>query len=141
RDHPAKIAGARLTKNDVALALRPSADHFLDGAHCTNQVLLLGRAEAAELFPDLPHRARFQRGEHLASVRRDGQEALTRILGRDAFADQPALLETAQHAAEVTGIDAEIAGDVGRRRATTRFDFIKDARLGERELAAQPSAL
>ena len=50
-------------------------------------------------------------------------------------------MEAAQDAAEIAGIEAEIAADVGRGRAVALPDLIEHARLGQRERAVEPAVL
>src|SRR5271167_1273167 len=104
-------------------------------------MLLLCRAEPAEHRADLPLGSRFEGIEGLASARGHRQEALPSIVRRDVFADQPALVKSAQDAAEVTGVEAKIAGDVARRRAVALVDLVQHARFGQRERAVEPAML
>ena len=54
-------------------------------------------------------------------------------------ADQPALFEAAQDAAEIAGIEIELARDVGRGRRRALGDLVEHAGFGERERAVRAS--
>ena len=140
-DHPAEIAGLRFAQDDVALRCSLRRHHGLDRAHRGDEIILLGRGQPAEQGADLLHGPRFERIEGLASARCQRQDALPTIVGRDVLADQPALVEPAQDAAEVAGIEAEIATDLGRGGAAALPDLVQHARLGQRERAVEPAVL
>ena len=59
---------------------------------------------------------------------------------RSLLGDQTARREAAQDAAEVAGIEAELAADLARGRLVALGELVEHARLGERERAlADPS--
>jgi hypothetical protein len=47
--------------------------------------------------------------------------------------NEPAALEAAKHAAEVAGVQLEVAGEIGGSRAGSVGDLIEHARFGERK--------
>src|ERR1700719_2182602 len=104
-------------------------------------MVLLGRGQPAEHRTDLPLSPRFERFEGLASACGHRQKALSAIVWRHVFADQPTFLKPVQDATEVTGIEAEIADDAARRRSLALLDLIQHARLSQRERTAEPTVL
>ena len=104
-------------------------------------MVLLRLGEPAEHRADLPFGPRFERLEGLAAARGDRQEALPGVVRRDVLADQPALVKAAQDAAEIAGVEAEIAADVGRGGAVALLDLVEHARFGQRERAVEPAVL
>ena len=63
--------------------------------------------------------------------------ALPRVTGRRRTADQAAGFEPPEDAAEVAGVQAEIAAELGGGRRGAVREFVEDAHLGERERAVQ----
>ena len=104
-------------------------------------MVLLVLGQPAEHCTNLPLSPRFKRIKGLTSARGHRQEALSAIIRRNVFADQPIFLKPAQDATEVSGIEAEIAHDVARRRALALFDFIQHARFSQGERSAEPTVL
>jgi hypothetical protein len=51
--------------------------------------------------------------------------------------DQPGFREAAQDAAEIAGVEPELLAELGRRRSVPLRDLVDDARLGQREPAAE----
>jgi hypothetical protein len=78
------------------------------------------------------------RCECLGAAGGDRQVALPGVVGRGLPADQAELVKAPQHAAEIAGVEAEVAHDVGRGRAFALPDLVEHARLGERERAFEP---
>src|SRR5258708_36545255 len=65
--------------------------------------------------------------------------ALPGIARRGFAFDQAALLEVAQHAAQIAGIEIERAADLGRGRRAAAGDLVKHPRLAERIGAVEKS--
>ena len=134
-DDPAEIAGPRLAQN-VAAALRrlrrSAAEQRLDRVHRGDQLRLLGGLEPAE------HRADLRAASAVRAARRScgrARSATDGSAGRrsaKSCADQAALLEIAQHAAEIAGVEIERAADVARGGASPLRDLVEHARLGQR---------
>src|SRR5215467_5067421 len=86
-----------------------------------------------------PLGAPFERIEGLATARGHRQQALPAVVWRDFFADQPTLVEPAQDAAAVTGVETEVASDVARRHAVALLDLIEHPGLGQRKCTVEPA--
>src|ERR1700734_156528 len=67
-----------------------------------------------------------------AAARRERQMALPGIARGNFAADQAALLEIAQHAAQIPGIEIKRAADLGRGRGAAAGDLVEHAGLAER---------
>src|SRR4029453_13455682 len=79
----------------------------------SHQFALLRRRERAQHGADLPGRTRLDRSERLATAFGERQQALPGVDRRVFLADKAELLEAPQNAAEVAGVEVEIAADVG----------------------------
>src|SRR5262245_55443580 len=87
---------------------------------------------------------RVEGSEGLTAAFGERKKTLPRVVRGGLAADQPDLLEAAQDAAEVAGVELELARNIARRtlcRAGARLDLIEHARLGERKRAVAPARL
>ena len=144
RDHPAEIARPRLAAGRRRLSglLSGSASSASTVRIARNQMLLLRRRTAGPSTAPTCRMVRvFERGERLAALGGHRQKALPCVVRRGLLADQPELVEAPQDAAEIAGVEIEVARDVGRGGAAALPDLVEHARLGERERAVEPAVL
>src|SRR5712691_1018089 len=113
------------------------SDEPLDRAHGVDQPTLLGVRERVQEGGDLFTRSDVERGEGSLSLPGEGEELLAAVRPRASLGDQPALPETAQDAAEVARIEAEILAEVARRGALPVCQLVEDAHFGQGERARQ----
>ncbi len=119
------------------MARRPFVSNRLHRLHGLDQPVLLRRRKPLEQGGDLVVRSLVQRREGLRPAGVSAIDELPRIgLGRGAL-DQAALLELLQQPAEIAGVEAEIAREVGGGQAVAMRQFVEHARLGQREGAFQ----
>ena len=95
--------------------------------------------ERIEQAADFQNAMRFDRRETLAAALGDREVASPAVGLGGLPADQPVRFEVAQDAAEVAGIESQIAGDFGRGRPVALTDFVEHARLRQRKRAADPA--
>src|SRR5262249_10183140 len=72
---------------------------------------------------------------------RERQVGPSSIRVRAGPANDAALVETADHTAQVPGVETELSTDVGGRRLFGMRDLVEHPRFGERELTAEPALL
>src|SRR2546430_4143085 len=116
--HPAQVARLWRTEQEGGLGrgLRAVPPQPPRGLHRAHHPRLRGGGQAAEHRSHLVVRARVERREDLPSLRREGEVALPTV-GRGAgLEDEPAPLEAAQDAAQVAGIEPQIAAQRRCRR-------------------------
>ena len=111
-----------------------------DGGQGLQQLLLLRFGQRGEQRADLAARALVERREGLAAGGREGEQQVPGVVLRAQRLHQAALLEAAQQAAQVAGVEIELARQLGRGGAAAVREFPQQARLGERELvSSKPS--
>src|SRR5438105_6794791 len=120
---------------------RPIApEQPLDGLHRGDDVGLRGGGEGREQRGHFVVRTGVERGEQLAPRRREGQVAPAPV-GRGARSrDETALLEAAQHAAQVARVEPQVAAQLGGRRLLAMRQLVQHAHLGQRERAVVRAA-
>jgi hypothetical protein len=69
------------------------------------------------------------------------QEALPPVRRRGALVDQSLLGEVAENAAEIAGVERQVAADLARGGGLALRELVEHARFGEREGAAQQAFL
>ncbi len=105
--------------------------------HRLDQTSLLARGQGAQHRADFVSRARVEGGEGRLATRGERQVALPPVVFRLRPLEEAALLKTAQDAAQVSCVQAEIAAQLGRRRPLAVRQLVEDARLAEGEGAIQ----
>ena len=68
---------------------------------------------------------------------REAQQALARVGGRRRPRDQAAGFEAAEDAAQIAGVEAEVAAEVGGGRRVAVGELVEHAHLGQRERAVE----
>jgi hypothetical protein len=86
-------------------------------------------------------RALVELGECAATFAGEGEVGAATVSGGLAALDEPALLEGAEHATEVAGVEPELPGDAGGRRAVRMGELVQHAHLGKGEIALEQSFL
>ena len=81
--------------------------------------------------------ARVEPGEGAAPLAGEGENGAAAVDGGLAALHERALFEGAEHAAQVSGVEAERLHDGGGRRTLLVGELIQHANLGQRELALQ----
>jgi hypothetical protein len=138
---PAHVAGA-VDAQQVTRGRRcRRRQQPLDRPHGADQARLVARGECADHLADLCRRMPLERREGGAAARRQREVDLPAVGTRPLLDDHPALREAAQDAAEIAGVEAELAADLARGRLVAMGDFIKDARLRQRERARRKALL
>ncbi len=111
------------------------AEQPFDGLHRAHQTPLGGGGQAAQQRGHLVVRARVEGREDLASLGREGEVALPTV-GRGAGLEhEPAPLEAAQNAAQVSRIEAEITAQRRRGGLVAVRELVQDPHLREGERA------
>ena len=82
-------------------------------------------------------RARLERREGGASFRGQARAGAGARRRRRGAARQPLRFEAAQDAAQIAGVEAEIAAEIGRGRRLAVRELVEDAHLGQRERAVE----
>src|SRR5438105_15274476 len=85
------------------------AEQLLDRVHRRDQSRLIRRREFCQHRRSVALRAGVERHERFPATDGKRQMALPAVLRRGPSLDQSALFEIAQHAAEISGIQAEAA--------------------------------
>src|SRR5262245_5580970 len=104
-------------------------------------MVLFGRGQTAKESPRLPLDPHLKPRARPLAAPGHRQIASSAILLRYVLTDQSSLVNPPQDTAEVPRIEAEIVGDVGRRRAVAMVDLVQHARLCQRKRAVEPAGL
>src|SRR5579883_356813 len=131
---PAEIAMAGAAQDGAALPrlFGDAAEQRLDRAHRRHQSPLVGSGELAQHVRDVALRFRVERTHGFLAACGQRKMALPRILRDRAARDEAALLEFAQEAAQIGGIETERAADVGCGRGGPLPDLVQHARFTQR---------
>ena len=92
-------------------------------------------------WADFLARAGVEWRERLSAGRGQRQPALPRVARHRLAPQQPAALKAAQDTTQVTGIDAQIAGDFGSGRLVAPGELVQHAGFRQRERAFQQALL
>ncbi len=112
------------------------AEQCLDRLHGLDDAVLRGGGEAVQHPAHVLVRAGVEGREGLAPLRGQREVASPAVLLRTELAKEPALLEAAQDAAQIPGVDAEVATQLGGRRVHAVRELVQHARLREGERTA-----
>jgi hypothetical protein len=128
---------------DVAALHRPQqpggafpaalAEKGLDAGHRLQQGSLLAVGQGLEQRLDIGFAAPIERCKGALAGRGDREMEVARVVGRALAADELLVLELPQQAAEVAGVEVEIAREFGRRRPFAMSELPEQARFGQRE--------
>jgi len=144
-DHPADVAGL-VRPQQIGLTRRPGpAEQALDRLHRGDQATLRRRRQPRQHGADLLARAFIERREGGASGRGQRQQALPSVGVRRSLGEQAAPGELGQDAAQITGIERQLAGQLGRAETPAQVgvlrQLIEHARLGQRKFAGEQPLL
>ena len=133
---PAHVADLMLAQNNRPGWLRIGrgcAERCFDRAHRGNDALLLGLAHRAEHRCDLIVRPLVQRRECLAALRRDGDQALARVVRGALLREQAVFGETPQDATEIAVVEVERRGKLACGGPVAMRQLVKHTPFGERK--------
>src|SRR5262245_2421880 len=132
--HVARLMGAK----DVGrLPLGPGAEDALDRVHRLHQPDLLRDGEGGDDLPDLLMGPPLERGERGLAPRGEAKVALAAVGLRPCPADQAALLEALEDAAQIARVEAELAAQPRCRGPVLVRQLIEHAHLAQREGALE----
>ena len=140
-DDPAEIAGPMRPQDIGDGRDKALAQQGLDVSHILDQALLGRGRECAQHGDDLVLGAMVERSEGGAAQRGQGQQALAGVQRAGGALDQTALLEALEQAAEIAGIEAEVADERARGRIFPMGQLVEDAGLGQGEGALEQPLL
>jgi len=140
-DDPPEIAGPMRPQDIGDSRGGALAQQGLDLRHILDQAVLGRRRQSAQHGADLVLGAMVEGREGGAAKGGQAQQALPGIQRAGGAPDQAALLEALQKAAEITGIEAEIAHQRARGGIFPMGQLIKDPGLGQGEGAPEQPLL
>ena len=111
------------------------AEQRFDVGHRPQQPFLTSCGQGGEEGGDVGFAATVERGEGAPAGGREGEMEVAGIARRALAADQLLLLERAQQAAQVAGVEVEVARQLGRGAATAMGQLPEQTGFGEREAA------
>ena len=115
-DHKAHVAGPVRAQHAVRLRrLRPrrlGGEKILDAAHRRHEPRPVALGEPRQHRRDLVAGAGVDRGELLAALKGERDQALAGVARRRRAHDQPGVREAAQDAAEIAGVEAELLAEL-----------------------------
>src|SRR5919201_1930338 len=128
-DDPAHVAGATRAQTHLAWGCLARLERLLDRTHGADETAMRGDRQGIENRADLFPHFRIERCERAPTASREREQAHTRVARRRGASHEPPTSERAQHAAQVSGIDPEIARQIARRRPVPMRDLVQDADL------------
>lgn len=140
-NHPAHVAGLMEAEEVTGISCRffPGlvTEKIFDCVHGAHKAsLILGR-KGAQHGADLFIGAAVERCKGFAAARGQREKALTPVGGGPLPVDEAAPGEVTEDAAEVAGVEAEVAGDSAGRGIFQARYLVQYAAFGERESTAQ----
>ena len=141
RDHPSDVARAVRSQQvrRACSALGRVVEQASDEAERLQQLLLLRLGQRVQQCRNLASRAGIQRRESTPTGGREAQVQMARIVLRASALHQAALLEAAQQAAQIAGIEIECTRELGRGRGLAMRKLPQQPRFGQREARMQQS--
>ena len=106
-------------------------------AMASHELHLLGVGQSLEQRGHLVIRALVQRREDLAATVAQAQQTLPAVVFGPLAIDQTLASEVVQDAAEVAGVEVELAGELGGRDVDVLRQLVEHAHLRQRKRAAQ----
>ncbi len=133
-DHPADVAALRRAQQPGrGRGSALGVEQLLDRPHRREELLPIGVGERREQGGDAFLAVPVERGEGALAGGGEAQVQVPGIVfGADAL-DQLAFLQAAQQPAEVAGVEAEVAGELGGGGPVAMREFPEQARFGQAE--------
>ena len=135
-DDPAKVAVPRAAQDVIASRgrrlVRAFAEQAFDRGHGGDGSLPVWRSQTLQHCSDLPLGAAFNGHERAQPARGQRKLTLASVAGRSVAGNQPALLEIAQHAAEVSGVHVQRPRNLARGRHVGMGNLVQHPELAER---------
>ena len=135
--HPAHVAGLVGAQRGTARPPVGAAEHLLDRLHRGEQTVLRGRRQRRQQRRHLGPRPLLQIVERAPALGGERDQALAAVAARGGPAHQAAALEALQHAAQVGGVEVEVAAEVGGRRRRIAVRLVEHPHLRQRQRAVQ----